>query len=85
MTKVPNLPLANLHKMVCLTRFTFPKKPHSASPYKNASEESKVYSKLEKYEIFRKQKSFGAVHTCVLIDAKNDYIISRELLEMDSH
>ena len=42
-----------------------------------------MYRKSEKYELFRKQNWFGAVHPNVQFDAKLDYIISRVLLEMD--
>ena len=46
-------------------------------------EETKLYHKSEKYELFRKQNWFGAVHLNVHIDAKLDSMISRVLLEMD--
>ena len=46
-------------------------------------EESPVYQKLEKIELFRKQNWFGAIHTNVQINAKLDFMISRVLLEMD--
>ena len=45
--------------------------------------ESQHYHKSEKYEPFRKQNWFSAVHPNVQIDAKLDYMISRVLLEMD--
>ena len=46
-------------------------------------QESPVYRKSEKYEIFRKQNWFGAVHLIVQIDAKLDYMVSQVLLETD--
>ena len=66
-------------------------KPPSVTPYTKARiqdgyvipVESKLYRKSEKYEFFRKQNWFGAVHPNVQIDAKLDYMISRVLLEMD--
>ena len=36
-----------------------------------------VYRKSEKYELFRKQNWFGAVHPRVQIQSKLDYMISR--------
>ena len=42
-----------------------------------------MYLKSEKYELFRIQNWFGAVHPNVQIDAKLNYMICRVLLEMD--
>ena len=68
-----------------------PDKPPNLTPYTKARikngyvipEETKLYHKSEKYELFRKQNWFGAVHPNVQIDPKLDYMISRVLLEMD--
>ena len=46
-------------------------------------QESPVYRKYEKNELFRKQIWFGAVHPNVQIDAKLEYMASRVLLAMD--
>ena len=46
-------------------------------------QESPVYRKSERYELFGKQNWFGAVHHNVQIDAKLDYMISRVSLELD--
>ena len=46
-------------------------------------QESPLYRKSKRYELFQKQNWFGAVHSFVQIDAKPDYMISRVLLEMD--
>ena len=69
----------------------FPKGTLSLTPYTQANipdgyvipKESKLYHKSEKYELFRKQNWFGAVHLNVQIDAKLEYMISRVMLEMD--
>ena len=47
------------------------------------SQESSVYRKSEKHEIFRKRNLFCAVHSNVQIDAKLDYMIRKVLLEME--
>ena len=74
------------------THITVPDGPPSLTPYTKANtrdeyvipQESQLYNKSEKYELFRKQNWFGAVHPSnVQIDAKLDYINSRVLLEMD--
>ena len=70
---------------------TFPDGPPFSTLYTKANirdgyvtpQESKLYHKSEKYEFFRKQNWFGAVHSNVQIDAKLDYMISRVLLKMD--
>ena len=76
-----------------LKKYTIPRpnKSPSVTPYKKADirngyvipQESQVYRKSEKYENFRKQKWFGAVHPNVQIDAKLDYMIQRVLVEMN--
>ena len=69
------------------THIMAPEKPPSLTSYTKDGyvipEETKLYHKSEKYELFRIQNSFGAVHPDVQIDAKLDYMINRELLEMD--
>ena len=68
-----------------------PNKPPPITPYTKANnkdgyvipEESELYRKSEKFELFRKQNWFGAVHPNVQIDAKPDYMINRVLIEMD--
>ena len=73
------------------THITVPDGPPSLTAYTKANirdgyvipQESQLYHKSEKYELFRKQNWFGAVHPNVQIDAKLDYMISRVLLEMD--
>ena len=46
-------------------------------------QESSVYRKSQKYELFRKQNLFRAVHSNEQIDAKFDHMVSRVLLKMD--
>ena len=63
-----------------------PLPPYAKADIRNGyviPQESPVYRKSEKYELFRKQNWFGAVHPNVQIDAKLDYMVSRVLLEMD--
>ena len=66
--------------------------PPPLTPYTKANirdgyvtpQESQLYCKSEKYELFRKQNWFGAVvHPDVQIDTKLDCMISRILLELD--
>ena len=73
------------------THITVPDGPPSQTPYTKANirdgyvipQESQLYQKSEKYELFSKQKWFGVVQSIVQIDAKLGYMISRVLLEMD--
>ena len=73
------------------THITVPDGVPSLTPYTKANigdgyvipQESQLYHKSEKYELFRKQSSFGAVNPNVQIDTKLDFMISRVLLEMD--
>ena len=73
------------------TNITIPDEPPSLTHYTKAKirdgyvipQESKLYHKSEKHELFRKQNWFGADHPKVQIDAKLDYKINRVLLEID--
>ena len=65
------------------TNIAVPDGPPSLTTYTKANirdgyvipQESQLYHKSEKYELFRKQKWFGTVHSNVQIDAKLDYMI----------
>ena len=65
--------------------------PPPLTPYTKANirdghvipQESKMYRKLVRYKLFRKQNWFGVVLPNLQIDAKLDYLISRVLLEID--
>ena len=71
------------------THITDPEGPPSLTPYTKANsrdeyvipQESHLYHKSEKYELFRKQNWFGAAHPNVQIDAKLNDMISRFLPE----
>ena len=73
------------------THITVPNGRPSSTPYTKANirdgyvipQESQLYHKSEKYELFRKRNWFGAVHPNIQIHAKLDYMISRVSLEMD--
>ena len=73
------------------THITVHDGPASLTPYTEANicdgyvntQESRLYHKSVKYELFRKHNWSGAVHPNVQINAKLDYMVSRVLLEMD--